>query len=149
MSYLEESLSKGEKLNAVFRLHWIIWARIGAWGAASAFALFHGFRFAAGILLFAALGEWVKLNSIEQAVTNKRVIQKTGIVSRKTEEMKLSSIETVEIQQSIWGRIFGYGTVKVTGRGLSDVVFKGIDDPMRVKRMIESADHPDDQESEG
>ena len=113
MSYLEESLSKGEKLNTVFRLHWIIWARIGVWGAASAFALFHGFRFAAGILLFAALGEWVKLNSIEQAVTNKRVIQKTGIVSRKTEEMKLSSIETVEIQQSFWGRIFGYGTVKV------------------------------------
>lgn len=80
----------------------------------------------------------MKLRSIEQAVTNKRVILKVGLVSRKSEEMKLTSIETVEIRQSIFGRILGFGTVKVTGRGISDVVFKHINDPMVVKRAIES-----------
>ncbi|MBP7189323.1 MAG: PH domain-containing protein, partial [Thiopseudomonas sp.] len=59
-------------------------------------------------------------------------------VSRKTEEMKVSSIETVEIDQGVLGRIFGFGTVKVTGRGISDVLFSKIDDPLGVKKSIES-----------
>jgi uncharacterized membrane protein YdbT with pleckstrin-like domain len=63
---------------------------------------------------------------------------KKGIISRKIEEMKLTSIESVEINQGIFGRIFVLGTVKITGRGISDVVLKGIDDPMSVKRKIES-----------
>jgi uncharacterized membrane protein YdbT with pleckstrin-like domain len=75
---------------------------------------------------------------LEQGVTNKRVILKRGIISRKTEEVKLTSIETVEINQGIFGRIFGFGTVKVTGRGISDLIFKGIDNPMSVKREIEN-----------
>jgi len=137
MSYLEESLSSGEDVCTVFKLHWIVKLRIALW-AVLALAAWAASGWLALLLAFVALGEWVKLRSVEQAVTNKRVILKVGLVSRKSEEMKLTSIETVEIQQSILGRIFGYGTVKVTGRGLSDVVFKGIDDPMAVKRAIES-----------
>jgi uncharacterized membrane protein YdbT with pleckstrin-like domain len=72
------------------------------------------------------------------------VILKKGIISRMTEEMKLKSIETVEIDQGVFGRILGFGTVKITGRGLSDFVFKGIDDPMAVKRTIESISNPID-----
>lgn len=70
------------------------------------------------------------------------MIYKKGIISRTTDEMKLSSIETVEIHQGIIGRIFGFGTVQVTGRGVSDVKFKRIDDPMNVKRAIESVSNP-------
>jgi uncharacterized membrane protein YdbT with pleckstrin-like domain len=70
------------------------------------------------------------------------VVLKKGIVSRKSEEMKVTSIETVEIDQGIWGRIFGFGTIKVTGRGISDVIFKSLDDPMAAKRQIESVSHP-------
>jgi hypothetical protein len=57
-------------------------------------------------------------------------------------KIKLKSIETVEIDQGILGRIFGFGTVKVTGRGTSSLDFKNIDDPMRVKREIESISSP-------
>ena len=70
------------------------------------------------------------------------MIYKTGIISRKSEEMKLGSIETVEIDQGVPGRILGYGNVKVTGRGASDVLFRTINDPMTVKRQIESVSHP-------
>lgn len=56
--------------------------------------------------------------------------------------MKLRSIETIEINQGIIGRIFGFGAIKVTGRGISDFMFKGIDDPMSVKRQIESVNNP-------
>jgi uncharacterized membrane protein YdbT with pleckstrin-like domain len=95
-----------------------------------------------GLTWLIALYEFLRLKFLEQGVTNKRVILKRGIISRKTEEMKLTSIETVEIDQGIFGRIFGFGTVKITGRGISDIVFKGMDDPMSVKRQIESVSNP-------
>ena len=75
---------------------------------------------------------------IEQGVTNKRVILKKGIISRKSEEMKVESIETVEIIQGVFGRILGFGTIKVTGRGISNLIFQKINNPMDVKRKIES-----------
>ncbi len=89
-----------------------------------------------------AIYEYLRLRHTEQGVTNKRVVFKTGIISRKSEEMKLGSIETVEIDQGILGRILGYGNVRVTGRGTSDVLFRSVADPMAVKRAIESVSHP-------
>jgi len=129
MSYLEESLSAEEKVVAVFRQHWITRIWLVIW-----------------ILLIVtipiAIYEWLRLRTIEHGVTNKRVVFKQGIISRHTEEMKLGSIETVEIDQGIWGRILGFGDIKVTGRGISDVVFRRMDDPMEVKRKIEGVSHP-------
>lgn len=125
MSYIEESLSSGEDIRALFKQHWV--AKLPM------------------ILLMVliitiplAIREWLKLRFTEMGVNNKRVILKTGIVSRRSEEMKLTSIETVEIEQGILGRILGFGTVKVTGKGISDLVFTRINDPMDVKRRIES-----------
>jgi len=130
MGYIQDSLSDGEEVRALFKLHWVakIWLII--WIVLAIPTL--------GITLLLALWEWLKLRNIEQGVTNKRVILKRGIISRKTEEMKVSSIETVEIIQGVMGRVFGYGNIKVTGRGLSDLLFIKIDDPMDVKRRIES-----------
>jgi len=134
MGYIQESLSDGEEVRALFKLHWVakIWMII--WIILAIPTI--------GITLLLALWEWLKLRNIEQGVTNKRVILKRGIISRKTEEMKVSSIETVEIIQSVIGRIFGYGNIKDTGRGLSDLLFIKINDPMDVKRKIESISAP-------
>jgi uncharacterized membrane protein YdbT with pleckstrin-like domain len=97
-----------------------------------------------GLTLILAVYEYVRLRCIEQGLTNKRVVFKKGIISRSTEEMKLKSVETVEIEQSVLGRLFGYGDVKVTGRGISDVVFRSIADPILVKKQIESVSNPVD-----
>jgi len=132
MGYIQESLSNGEQVRELFRLHWVAKLPMVFWLILSIPTF--------GLTLLLAIWEWLKLRSIEQGVTNKRVILKTGIISRKSEEMKVSSIETVEIVQGVIGRIFGFGTVKVTGRGISDLVFKNIDDPMDVKRKIESVE---------
>lgn len=125
MSYIEESLSSGEEIRALFKQHWVAKLPMILWII---------------LIITIPLGiwEWLKLRFTEMGVTNKRVILKTGIVSRHSEEMKLSSIETVEIEQGILGRILGFGTVKVTGKGISDLVFTRINDPMEVKRKIES-----------
>ena len=130
MSYIEESLSKDEKIHEVYKLHWVAKIPMVFWLILAIPTI--------GLTLLLVLWEWLKLRSLEQGSTNKRVIRKSGIVSRKTEEMKVSSIETVEIDQGVLGRIFGFGTVKVTGRGISDVLFSKIDDPLGVKKSIES-----------
>jgi uncharacterized membrane protein YdbT with pleckstrin-like domain len=129
MSYIEDSLSAEEKVVAVFKQHWVTRLWLMLW-----------------ILLIItipiAIYEWLRLRTIEHGVTNKRVIYKHGIISRNTEEMKLGSIETVRIDQGVWGRILGFGDIRVTGKGISDVVFRRMDDPMEVKRRIEGVSHP-------
>jgi uncharacterized membrane protein YdbT with pleckstrin-like domain len=129
MSYIEDSLSAEEKVVAVFKQHWVTRLWLVLW-----------------ILLLVtipiAIYEWLRLRTIEHGVTNKRVIYKHGIISRNTEEMKLGSIETVRIDQGVWGRILGFGDIRVTGKGISDVVFRRMDDPMEVKRRIEGVSHP-------
>ncbi|MCW5574779.1 MAG: PH domain-containing protein [Burkholderiales bacterium] len=134
MAYIDESLSAGEEIAALFRLHWVTRIPMAFW-LLLAIPSF-------GITLVLAVYEHLRLRHTEQGVTNKRIVFKTGIISRKSEEMKLGSIETVEIDQGILGRILGYGTVKVTGRGTSDVLFRNVADPMAVKRAIESISHP-------
>jgi len=129
MAYIDESLSAGEEIAALFKLHWVTRIPMVLW-----LLLVITFPF--------AIYEYLRLRHTEQGVTNKRVVFKTGIISRRSEEMKLGSIETVEIDQGILGRILGYGDVRVTGRGTSDVLFRSVADPMAVKRAIESVSHP-------
>ncbi len=130
MSYIEDSLSNNEEIKEIFNLHWFAKIPMILW-LLLAIPTF-------GITLIFAIYEYFRLKNIEQGVTSKRVILKTGIISRKTEEMKVDSIETIEINQSILGRIFGFGTVELTGRGESDLNFKNIDEPLKVKKAIEN-----------
>ena len=134
MSFIEDSLSSGETIIARFKLHWSSKLWLALWILLAVPTL--------GVTLLLAIYEYLRLRGIEQGVTNKRVIYKTGIIGRKSEEMKLGSIETVEIEQGVWGRMLGFGDVKVTGRGISDLVFRRVDDPMAVKRRIESVSNP-------
>jgi uncharacterized membrane protein YdbT with pleckstrin-like domain len=66
-------------------------------------------------------------------------VRKTGIISRDTEEIRLSAIETVDMHQSTWGRLLGFGDVRVTGRGESSMLLQRVVDPVSVKRAIETA----------
>jgi uncharacterized membrane protein YdbT with pleckstrin-like domain len=131
MGYLEESLAPGEDVAARFELHWTAKWRLIVFLLLAIPTL--------GIALLAALYEWIRLRSIEQGVTNRRVVRKTGIISRETEELRLGSIETVELRQSTWGRLLGYGDVVLTGRGESAMVFTRLAQPIDAKRAIESA----------
>jgi uncharacterized membrane protein YdbT with pleckstrin-like domain len=134
MSYIAESLSDGEKIEAEFALHWTAWVPVVIC------VLIGPITF--GILWLVAVYLALQIRYTEQGLTNKRVILKRGIIGRHTDEMKLTSIETVEIDQGIWGRLLNFGTIHVTGRGISDVIFKGVADPMAVKRRIESVSNP-------
>jgi len=129
MSYLDESLAPGETIVARFHLHWTAKGRL----------------ILALILCLVVVGipfaiyEWLRLRAIELGVTTHRVVRKTGIVGRETEEVRLSAIETVDLHQTTWGRLLGYGNVQVTGRGESSLLFERLADPVGVKRSIEAA----------
>jgi uncharacterized membrane protein YdbT with pleckstrin-like domain len=133
MAYIDESLSTGEEISALFPQHWVVRIPMILWLLLSPFF---------GLTLPLAIYEYLRVKHTELGLTNKRVISKTGIISRRSEEMKLGSIETVEIDQGVIGRILGYGNIRVSGRGISDVVLARVKDPMAVKRAIESISHP-------
>lgn len=134
MAYIEESLSTGEEIAELFRQHWVVRLPLVLWLLLAVPSL--------GITLLLAVYEYLRVKHTELGLTNKRVISKAGIISRRSEEMKLGSIETVEIDQGVLGRILGYGNIRVSGRGISDVILDKVSDPMAVKRAIESISHP-------
>ena len=129
VSYLDESLAPGETIVARFQLHWTAKGRL-----------------ILGIVLiplvigiFIVIYEALRLRAIELAVTTQRVVFKRGVVGRETEEIRLTAIETIDLHQTTWGRILGFGDVRVTGRGESALVFSRVADPVSVKRAIEGA----------
>ena len=157
-SYIQQSLAPGEKIVAMFHLHWLVWLRmwivllLGAiivaallWlkFSASAGGASSGFGWialaVAIVVLVIAFYEWLVLRSIEQGVTNHRVIRKTGVVSRQSTELRLASIETVDLKQSFWGRVLRFGTIEITGRGETAMFLQRLADPIGVKRAIETA----------
>jgi uncharacterized membrane protein YdbT with pleckstrin-like domain len=91
---------------------------------------------AIGVVLFA--GAWIRQWSSEFAVTNKRVIIKVGFISRRTIEINMSKVESVEINQDIFARLLNYGTITVIGTGGTKEPFALINDPLAFRRAVQS-----------
>lgn len=88
---------------------------------------------AAPFYFFKAL---IQRRTTELAITNRRVIAKVGLISRKTWEINATKVEGVEVDQSIFGRIFGYGTVSVKGTGGGIAPLRNIDDPVEFRKHV-------------
>jgi uncharacterized membrane protein YdbT with pleckstrin-like domain len=92
----------------------------------------------AGLFIFVYAGyRHLVIKTTERAVTSMRIIQKTGIVSRVTEEIKFDSIETVTVHQTVFERLLDTGTVCITGRGGIVINLSNLDDPLTVKKEID------------
>ncbi len=88
-------------------------------------------------LFIFTIASWLKRNLIEMVCTNKRVVKRTGIINVTTEELNRERIESVEIRQSIMGRLFNYGDILFSGTGTSKVVFSFINQPRLMKQVID------------
>jgi uncharacterized membrane protein YdbT with pleckstrin-like domain len=88
-------------------------------------------------LLF--LGSWMRSASSEFAVTDKRVIIKVGWLRRRTLETMLAKVEGVGVDQTLWGRLLGFGTIVVTGTGGTKEEFDLIANPLEFRRQIQAA----------
>ena len=130
MSYVKKALAKGETLRASASLHWLLWLR--AWAA----LIFLGIVLY-GLYFF--VKEALFLISTEVAVTDRRVIRKTGFLSRHVIDMQLFSVEAVNLDQDFWGRLFGFGRLTVHGTGDDTLTTPMIANPLAFRREIESA----------
>lgn len=149
MSYVDKVLQPGETVKARVTFHWVIYLSgliALAVGAALAVAGQAAPRFVLGIdilaLAPAAIGlvlilrAWFRQWGTEIAVTDHRVIYKTGIISRRTVEMHVDQIESVEVEQSIPGRILGYGDIVLRGTGEGAETIRQVADPLSVRSAI-------------
>ncbi len=157
-TYTLSTLTPGEEIVLVGRLHYfaliipfcltMLCFTALFFALAMTFQLLHGSTIALLELLFIWLGTlsifictmvaWLKRNMIEMVCTNKRVVRRTGIVNVTTEELNRERIESVEMRQSIMGRIFNYGDILFSGTGTSKLVFKFINQPRLMKRIIDA-----------
>ena len=152
MRYVRRVLQPGENIVYSTKLHWRIYihaillliAGIILAGAAIAISdnqnLSLALRIAAGIFallaLSAALRAFIRRATTELAVTDHRVIYKSGLLSRHTIEMNRDKVESVDVDQSLLGRILGYGTVIVRGTGGRLEPIRNIGDPLRFRTHI-------------
>jgi uncharacterized membrane protein YdbT with pleckstrin-like domain len=151
MSYASKHLIPGETLIYQTKLHWIIllWHIVfaGVFLAAPAFALLYYYRqrtdveYIAAILVVIAIivicVGMVQRNATEMAVTTKRVLIKQGLTSRRTLELLLQKVESIAVEESLMGRILGYGTVIVRGTGGTPEPFRRMAHPLEFRRHVE------------
>ena len=135
MNYLTHILQPGERVLVDGRLHWIIYRKAIfslACGLIAAAAARHfqdvQYRWITSLALVIVFGlltlsfaihAWWQSFTTEIAVTTNRVIYKTGFIQRHTAEMNMDKVESVDVDQSILGRILGYGTINIRGTGAS------------------------------
>jgi uncharacterized membrane protein YdbT with pleckstrin-like domain len=134
MSYVKHVIQPGERIVMVGHISWVVYHRtifcvilggvllILEWvfvpqgdmrtylmyGTAAAFGL---------AALVTAVQAWFERWITEIAVTDKRIIFKRGFIRRHTAEMSIDKVTTVDVIQSIWGRIFDYGWVQIHTAG--------------------------------
>ena len=105
-----------------------------------------------GVITFASRS--IIKYTTEIAVTTVRLMYKRGVVSRFVGEMKLDRLESINVYQSFFGRIFNYGRVMVHGVGVGEVLLPEVEDPMRLRRALDYArnkasHHEDDEDHKG
>lgn len=141
MSFIEKNLSVNEQILYKAKIHWFIYFRglffiilallIGKTSYSAC-----GFLFLVGLVLL--LIAIVVVQSTEFAVTNKRVVLKMGVTSRKVTELQLNKSEGLQITEGVIGRMFGYGTVKVSTGGVVEAV-KFVAKPFEFKKQVNNA----------
>ena len=87
-----------------------------------------------GIGLILLLWAYVLLKGTELAITNKRIIVKTGLIARKTVEINLNKVESIQVEQSVWGRMLDFGTITVSGTGVASAPLERIAEPLAFRR---------------
>lgn len=139
-SYIEGALIKDEKV--------IYTGQISLWSLAPLIALgaltvgLFGLGFIFWIMAF------IRYKTTELAFTSKRVIAKFGFISRKTIEMNVNKVESIQVNQGILGRIFNFGTLIISGAGNPQAPIPGISDPMAFRRaFMESQDSSGEAQS--
>lgn len=117
--YVNSNLANGESVIFEVKYHWIIFISLK-----SIFTLF--------------ISPIIRYNTSEFAITNKRIIIKEGLLRIRTVELNITKVESVNIDQSILGRILGYGSIIIVGTGGTKEIFYDIAKPLEFRKAFQN-----------
>jgi uncharacterized membrane protein YdbT with pleckstrin-like domain len=117
-SYVDKHLIKDESVAYETKLHWVI---------------FFSLKSIFTLTIYAWLKRWLS----EFVITNRRIVIKEGFIARRTFEMNLTKIETVNVDQTVMGRILNYGSITIIGTGGTKETFHNIARPMAFRRAFQ------------
>jgi uncharacterized membrane protein YdbT with pleckstrin-like domain len=147
MSYIDANLLAGERVVFRTRLHWLLFMTPVlftaivllpiAWLLANG-TWSHYAWIPVALASLLLLVTFIKRQSSDFAVTNKRVMMKVGVFNTRSIELVLNKIEAIAVNQSLMGRIFGYGDIVVTGSGGTKEAFSHIQAPLAFRRAVQS-----------
>ena len=132
-SYVEGALIKDEKIVHLGRISlWSLWHLI-----ALGLVLLPAF----GLGLIFLVVAYVRYKTTELAITTKRVIVKHGFIRRRTVEININKVESIQVDQEVLGRMFNFGTLVIAGAGDPQAPIAGISSPMAFRKaFIEAQD---------
>lgn len=149
--YIDEILQPGEKVLYSTNAHWMFYLpAIAAWIVALVLLILSRTTITEGIILLCLSGSaivaiiglywtvkaWFHRWTTETDVTNLRVVHKTGFIKRRTFEMSLDKVESVDVNQSILGRLLNYGDVTILGVGEGKETISTIASPLVFRNYI-------------
>jgi uncharacterized membrane protein YdbT with pleckstrin-like domain len=149
--YIDDILQPGEKVLYSTNAHWMFYLpAIASWIVAAALLVLSRMTTVDGITLTCLAGAavaaiaalywsaraWFHRWTTETDVTNLRVVHKTGFVRRRTFEMSLDKVESVDVNQSIMGRLLNYGDVTIKGVGEGRETIRTIASPLAFRNSI-------------
>jgi uncharacterized membrane protein YdbT with pleckstrin-like domain len=126
-SYVEGALIQDEKIVHIGHISkWSLWHLI-----------------ALGILLlpvviglFFLVQAYIRYKTTELAITTKRVIVKVGFIRRSTVEININKVESIQVDQSLLGRVFDFGTLVISGAGTAQAPLHGIAEPLAFRKAF-------------
>ena len=148
MTYVSRTLGSKEQILFITGYHWLYWFGASILIAPFVAVAVAGIPYGAGayillavtaIPMFFGLNFLIQAIALEVAVTTDRFVKKTGLVSIKTEEVSLDKIEEVNVSQTLFGQLFGFGMIDVHGTGAGAIRVRMLTDPIRLRREIQGA----------
>lgn len=158
MSYIEQTLMGDEQVVYRARPHWIIFGTAAGWAVLTLACLMIGpfttvgqwfllgtnhkvYSVLATIALVLAIVHgfmaYIEYISSEFGITNKRVLIKVGFIRRSSMEIMLRKIESIQVMQSIPGRMLDYGVIIIAGTGGSKDRYKYIPAPLKFRKTTQ------------
>jgi uncharacterized membrane protein YdbT with pleckstrin-like domain len=149
--YIDEILQPGEKVLYSTNAHWIFYLpAMAAWFVVAVLLILSRIVTVDGLIILCLAGAaivalaalywtlkaWFHRWTTETDVTNMRVVHKTGFIQRRTFEMALDKVESVDVNQSILGRILNYGDVTILGVGEGRETISTVASPLAFRSAI-------------
>ncbi len=158
MSYLAKKLTAGEQLIYTGKLHWMMFfgcfIRLGIlfalvlladhyqiWGYVSQIGQYRNIILAGLFLVFFVLPFlriFVIRQTTEIVITDQRLICKAGLISVDMQGMPLNKVENIDSNQSIMGRILGYGDITIKGSGSTPITIYNLGRLMKFRMQLAS-----------